>query len=257
MQAVRDATASQCLSPNTFEPRLPMPSLPETSAHVTAIDPAPFAIIMNRLIALHRCSGSIASHGAGLRSLSQSVAPAGRSIEAVTVFGSGLMGSGIAQVAAASGHKVTMVDLDEGVLSKAMQRIESSLTRVAGRKYKDDSAAAADYVAATMGNLTSATDVEQSVEAADLAVEAVPEQLEMKHSLFARVDAAAPEHTILASNTSSLRIGDIASVTNRKDRFGGLHFFNPVPMMKLVEVIRTADTSQETFDALKCKGLRG
>lgn len=66
---------------------------------------------------------------------------------------------------------------------------------------------------------------------ADLVVEAVPEQLAMKHALFARIDAAAPAHTILASNTSSLRIADIASVTNRKDRFGGVHFFNPVPVM--------------------------
>lgn len=105
-----------------------------------------------------------------------------------------------------------------------------------------------------MGRLKISLDLEETVANTDLVVEAIVENLSAKHRLFSSIDAIAPEHTIFASNTSSLSISDIASVTKRKDKFGGLHFFNPVPVMKLLEIVRTNDTSEETYQKLLAWG---
>uniref|UniRef100_A0A0B6Z3I2 3-hydroxyacyl-CoA dehydrogenase n=1 Tax=Arion vulgaris TaxID=1028688 RepID=A0A0B6Z3I2_9EUPU len=105
-----------------------------------------------------------------------------------------------------------------------------------------------------MSHLTLQTDAIAAVKSADLVIEAIVENLDVKKKLFASLDKAAPQNTIFASNTSSISIGDIAAATNRRDRFGGLHFFNPVPVMKLVEVIRIPETSDETFTALETFG---
>nr|CAI5822268.1 unnamed protein product [Callosobruchus analis] len=173
-----------------------------------------------------------------------------KAITKITVIGGGLMGSGIAQVAAATGQQVTLVEVNADLLKKAEERIATSLGRVAKKQYKDDASAAAKFVKETISKIKGNTNPEDAVKDADLVIEAIVEKLEVKHDLFKKLDKAAPEKTIFASNTSSLSIGDIASVTNRKDRFGGLHFFNPVPVMKLLEVIRIPETSHNTYTAM-------
>ncbi|KAI9189325.1 hypothetical protein H9P43_000756 [Blastocladiella emersonii ATCC 22665] len=176
-------------------------------------------------------------------------APAAK-IRNVTVFGSGLMGAGIVQVSAQAGCKVTMVDVTDAALDKGEKIIFKSLTRTAQKKHADDPAKAKAFVDAVMANVSKSTAGPAAADHADLVVEAVVENLAVKQKLFAAVDAAAPAHAILASNTSSLKIADIAAATKRLDRFAGLHFFNPVPQMKLVEVIRTAETADATNAAL-------
>ncbi|KAF4518925.1 hypothetical protein B566_EDAN006764 [Ephemera danica] len=106
------------------------------------------------------------------------------------------------------------------------------------------------FVKDTLSRLNVSVNVTESVKSADLVVEAIVENMNVKHKLFSSIDSVAPEHTIFASNTSSLSIQEIAACTKRKDRFGGLHFFNPVPMMKLLEVIRTSDTSDSTYNKM-------
>jgi len=172
-------------------------------------------------------------------------------IKSVAVIGSGLMGSGIAQVSAATGHKVILVDQSQDIVDKAGARIQKSLARVAAKKFKDDKQAADAFMSKVAGNIAMETDAVSAVAKVDLVVEAVVENLDLKKKLFAAWDAAAPEHTIFASNTSSIPIQKMAVATKRLDRFGGLHFFNPVPMMKLVEVIRINETSDATFKALE------
>ncbi|CAL8331595.1 unnamed protein product [Lota lota] len=171
-------------------------------------------------------------------------------IKQVMIIGGGQMGAGIAQVAAATGHSVTLVDTSEDILKKALKGIEGSLKRVVKKKFADKPEAGAEFVQNVMKNVSSSTDAASTAQSSDLVLEAIVENLKIKQDLFGRLDKVAPAHTIFASNTSSLPISDIASSTSRLDRFGGLHFFNPVPMMKLVEVIGTSATSQDTFDSL-------
>lgn len=160
------------------------------------------------------------------------------------------MGSGIAQVAATSGHKVTLVDVDQAALSKAKAAMETSVKRAFKKQYEKDPAALDKFAADALARVATSTDAEQAVRDADLVVEAIVEKLQVKRDLFSRLDKAAPSKTIFASNTSSLPIADIASATARQDRFGGLHFFNPVPVMQLLEVVRTKETSEETYKQL-------
>ncbi|XP_075056834.1 hydroxyacyl-coenzyme A dehydrogenase, mitochondrial [Mixophyes fleayi] len=187
-----------------------------------------------------------------VRCMSSSAAAAGKklSIKHVTVIGGGLMGAGIAQVAAATGHTVVLVDQTEDILKKSSKSIEDSLKRVTKKMFADKPEAASQFIAKTLSNFSTSTDPAAVVHSTDLVVEAIIEKLEVKNELFKKLDKFAPEHTIFASNTSSLPITDIANSTSRQDRFGGLHFFNPVPMMKLVEVIKTPMTSQTTVDSL-------
>lgn len=171
-------------------------------------------------------------------------------IKNVMVIGSGLMGAGIAQVAAATNHQVTMVDQTNAILTKSLRSIEKNLSKVAKKKFQDDTEGANKFVADALSRITITTEPNTSIADTDLLIEAIVENMRVKHKLFADLDKAAPSHAIFVSNTSSLPIREIASVTKRKDRFGGLHFFNPVPLMKLVEVIRIPETTDETFDAL-------
>ncbi|BES92781.1 3-hydroxyacyl-CoA [Nesidiocoris tenuis] len=187
----------------------------------------------------------------GLASSASSFAP----IKHVTVVGGGLMGSGIAQVAAQSGHEVVLVDVNEKVLEKSKAAIQKNLSRVAKKQFKDDAAKGDEFVNKSLNNIKLSTDLPSTVKnGTDLVVEAIVEKIEVKHKLFSSIDDVAPQHTIFATNTSSLSVTEIASVTKRKDRFGGLHFFNPVPVMKLLEVIRTKDTSDDTYTTLMAWG---
>ncbi|KAH9492794.1 hypothetical protein Btru_024730 [Bulinus truncatus] len=171
-------------------------------------------------------------------------------IKTVTVIGSGLMGSGIAQVAAATGHTVTVVDKTKEIIDKAEGSIKKSLDRIAKKKFPDDLKAQQKYCSDVLGNIKMSTDVLNAVKVSDLVIEAIVENLEVKRELFSSLDKVSPPKTLFASNTSSIPIKDIASVTSRKDKFGGLHFFNPVPLMKLLEVIRIPETSDETYNLL-------
>lgn len=175
-------------------------------------------------------------------------------IKNVTIIGGGLMGAGIAQVAASTGHNVTMVDMSEDILKKSRANIEKSLQRVAKKKFAENPKDGEAFVADVFSRLSIHTDSAEAVKNADLVTEAIVENLDIKKKLFASLDKAAPQHTIFTSNTSSIPIKEIAVSTSRLDRFGGLHYFNPVPMMKLLEVIRIPETSDETFNALLAFG---
>uniref|UniRef100_A0A182N3R1 3-hydroxyacyl-CoA dehydrogenase n=1 Tax=Anopheles dirus TaxID=7168 RepID=A0A182N3R1_9DIPT len=190
-----------------------------------------------------------------MRSFTRNMATAA-TINNVVVVGGGLMGSGIAQVAAATGHNVTLVEMSDALVGKAIGGIRKSLERVAKKKFQDDPAKGQQFIDGTLAKIGGATQPETAVQGADLVVEAIVERMEVKHALFGKLDTAAPAHTIFASNTSSLSIAEIGSVTKRQDRFGGLHFFNPVPVMKLLEIIRTDQTSDATFQALQGFGQR-
>jgi len=173
------------------------------------------------------------------------------SIKEFVVIGGGLMGAGIAQVGAQTGHKVTLCDVSQDVLDKSQARISESIKRVAKKKFKDAESEKEKFITEALQRLNIATNPDEALSTADLVVEAVTENLPLKKKLFSSYDIVAPAKTIFASNTSSLPIKDIASATpDRLDRFGGLHFFNPVPVMKLLEVIRIPETSDETNTAM-------
>jgi len=188
------------------------------------------------------------------RALSSSSPLSAPVIKELVVVGGGLMGAGIAQVAASTGHKVTLVDISQQVLDSSNKRITESIKRVAKKQFKEDADGAGKFIDMALGNLAVDTSVDKAIASADLVVEAVVENMGLKQKLFKEYDSKAPEKTILASNTSSLPISEIASATKRLDRFGGLHFFNPVPVMKLLEVVRIPETSDETFDAMVAWG---
>src|SRR5437016_6558398 len=162
-------------------------------------------------------------------------------IKRVGVLGSGLMGSGIAQVAAAAGYDTTVRDVSQQIWDKARAGIEKSLAKFVekGKLPAADREAARDRL-----RFTTAT---PDLKACDVVVEAVTEDLELKNALWRELDGLCGPAAIFASNTSSLTIAAMAAATKRADRFVGLHFFNPVPLMPLVEVVRTVTTSDEAF----------
>jgi len=162
-------------------------------------------------------------------------------IERVGVLGCGLMGSGIAQVAAAAGYETLVRDVAQPVLDKGKGTIEKSLARLVEK----GKLPAADRDA-TVRRLTFTT-VVGDLKSCHIVIEAVTEDLELKNALWKELDGLCGAGTIFASNTSSLTIAAMAAATQRPDRFVGLHFFNPVPLMQLVEVVRTVTTSEETF----------
>ena len=163
-------------------------------------------------------------------------------IRRVGVVGCGLMGSGIAEVAAKSGFDVIVREVDDEVVENGKSRIRKSMDRAVE---KEKMSLSEQEVA--WGHLHFTAEVSE-LESADIVVEAIIENLDAKAELFHQLDRLCADHTIFASNTSSLPVTDIAAATSRADRFIGLHFFNPVPVMKLVEVVRTIATSQETLD---------
>ncbi len=164
-------------------------------------------------------------------------------IERVGVLGGGLMGSGIAQVSALAGCRTVMREVSEPLCDKALASIRKSLEK--GIEKGKVTAEARD---AALGNLTCTTAVAQLGES-EIVIEAVSEDLELKNTLWRELKSVCPPETIFASNTSSLTIAAMAAACGRPARMLGLHFFNPVPQMKLVEVIRTITTSDETMDS--------
>jgi 3-hydroxybutyryl-CoA dehydrogenase len=168
--------------------------------------------------------------------------PEGPEVRRVGVFGCGLMGSGIAEVAARSGFDVTVREPTRDLIAAGEARIDASMARaVAKGKLEPDER---DRARERLRFTTDVADLAKS----DFVIEAIVEDLSAKRELFAAIDPVCGESTIFASNTSSLAITDIAAATARADRFVGLHFFNPVPVMKLVEVVRTVATSDATFE---------
>lgn len=164
-------------------------------------------------------------------------------IKTVGVLGAGLMGSGIAQVAAQAGFDTRVREVSDTLSARGLAGVEKQLARAVekGKLSSDDRQA-------TLGRLRFTTDLDPLAEC-DIVIEAVTEDLEVKNALWRELDALCPPGTIFASNTSSLTIAAMAAATSRADRMVGLHFFNPVPVMKLVEVVRTVTTSDTTFDA--------
>jgi 3-hydroxybutyryl-CoA dehydrogenase len=165
-------------------------------------------------------------------------------IKRVGVCGSGLMGSGIAQVTAAAGYDVTVFEVDQAALDRGVAGIRKSLDKFVEKK----SLSEADRDA-TLQRLKMTTKLDE-LKDSDLVIEAIVENMPAKKELFQKLDALLAPHAIICSNTSSLCVIEMAAVTKRPKQIAGLHFFNPVPLMKLVEVVRTIVTSQETIDTL-------
>ncbi|MDE8671232.1 3-hydroxybutyryl-CoA dehydrogenase [Priestia aryabhattai] len=165
-------------------------------------------------------------------------------IETVMVIGAGQMGAGIAQVFAASGYQVSLYDVDQKNTQKGIEGIDKRLKI----QVEKGSLSAKEYEG-IMERLHLANEI-TAAQKADLIVEAVVEKMEVKQAIFAELDSLAPSHTILATNTSSLPITEIAAVTTRPEKVIGMHFMNPVPVMKLVEIIRGLATADEVYQAV-------
>lgn len=163
-------------------------------------------------------------------------------ISKVGVLGGGLMGSGIAQVCAGAGYETVVREISDALSARARANIEKTLA-----KGMEKGKVTVEQRDNTLGNLSFVTEV-AALRDCDIVIEAVVEDLELKNALWKELDAVCPPDTIFASNTSSLTIAAMAAATSRADKMLGLHFFNPVPLMKLVEVVRTVTTSVETFD---------
>ena len=166
-------------------------------------------------------------------------------VETIAVLGGGTMGRGIAHVCALAGYRTRLTDVSEEVLDAARRSIEKNLDKGVSLGKVD-----ADDAEAALERLTLHGELEEAVAGADLVIEAVPEDAKLKMDLFARCETAAPEHALFATNTSALSVTEVAAATERADRFAGMHFFNPVHIMKLVELVKGLETSDETLRTL-------
>jgi enoyl-CoA hydratase/3-hydroxyacyl-CoA dehydrogenase len=165
-------------------------------------------------------------------------------VKKIVVIGAGLMGSGIAYISAWNGLEVKMVDIKEEFIDKGMERIRTDvMTGI------DKGKMTMTEAEGLMGRLSATTNLEEAVKDADLVIEAIFENMKVKKEVFGKVDAAAPAHTVIASNTSSLSIDELATATKRPDKVIGMHYFSPVAAMKLVEVIIGEKTGEETITA--------
>lgn len=158
----------------------------------------------------------------------------------VSVIGAGTMGNGIAHVFAQKGHQVTLIDINQDQLDKALVTIEKNLDRQIKKELISE-----NEKAATLSNITAQTAVDKGVANADIVIEAATENLDLKLKIFRQLDELCSADCILATNTSSISITEVAAVTNRPESVIGMHFMNPVPVMKLVEIIRGYETSDE------------
>jgi len=167
------------------------------------------------------------------------------SIKNVTVIGAGTMGNGIAHVFAMKNYNVVLCDISESALEKAIATIGKNLDRMVAKEKISE-----NDKTATLANITTNTDLSHAVSESDLVVEAATENVDLKLSIFRQMDEHAPDDAVLATNTSSISITQIAAVTKRPAQVIGMHFMNPVPVMKLVEVIRGYSTSDVTMDMI-------
>ncbi len=167
-------------------------------------------------------------------------------IQKVCVLGAGAMGAGIAQVCSQAGYAVTMRDIEQKFVDSGFKRI-----RIPLMKRVEKGKMTADEVEAIVSRIQGTTDLSAAVKDAQLVIEAVPEKMEIKKSVWSDAERHCGPTVVFASNTSSLSITEMATATKRADRFVGLHFFNPAPVMKLVEVIRGSETSKETMQFAK------
>ena len=163
----------------------------------------------------------------------------------IGVIGAGTMGNGIAHVFAQSGYSVHLIDLSEKALEKALDTISKNLDRMVAKEKISEA-----YKKNTLNNIETFTDMSTALKGLDLVVEAATENMDIKLKIFSQLDELCDEHTILGSNTSSISITKIASATQRADKVIGMHFMNPVPVMKLVEVIRGYATSDEVTNTI-------
>lgn len=166
-------------------------------------------------------------------------------VQTIMVIGAGQMGSGIAQVCAQAGYKVILHDIKPEFVERGLGIISKNLARNVEKQRLTPEER--DLI---LSSITSSTDL-QNAKLADLVIEAAIENMEIKAKLFSQLDEIAPQHTILASNTSSLPITEIAAVTNRPEKVIGMHFMNPVPVMKLVEIIRGLATADEVYQSIE------
>ena len=167
-------------------------------------------------------------------------------IKKICVLGAGIMGAGIAQTAAQAGFEVTIRDMEDRFVENGLTTISSNLDRAVSKGKMDQ--ATADKV---MGRITGTTDLTMAAQDADLVIEAIIEIMEIKKQVYQELDNICKKETLFASNTSGLSITEMASVTQRPEKVIGMHFFNPVPVMKLVELIRGFATSDDTLNIAK------
>ncbi|MBX7155715.1 MAG: 3-hydroxybutyryl-CoA dehydrogenase [Bacteriodetes bacterium] len=169
----------------------------------------------------------------------------------VVVIGAGTMGNGIAHVSAQFGHDVVIVDVNEAALERGKSTIEKNLARQVTKGSLSE-----EQKNETLGRITLSTNLEQAAASADIIIEAASENFEIKKKLFGIIDAASKPECILASNTSSISITEIAACTKRPDKVIGMHFFNPVPVMKLCELVRGQATSDETYATVRAMAVK-
>ncbi len=163
----------------------------------------------------------------------------------IAVIGAGTMGNGIAHTSAQSGFKVNLIDISDASLKRGLDTISRNLDRMVAKEKITD----ADKNT-TLGNITTFTDTKEGIKNVDLVVEAATENLDLKLKIFKQLDEFAPKNAILATNTSSISITQIAAVTSRPDQIIGMHFMNPVPIMKLVEIIKGYNTTDEVTNTI-------
>jgi 3-hydroxybutyryl-CoA dehydrogenase len=171
--------------------------------------------------------------------------PSNQKMKNISVIGGGTMGNGIAHVFAQNGFQVSLIDVKQEILDKALSTITRNMDRQVAKGSLSE-----EQKAQALANLTTYTNMSEGVENADLVIEAATENLEIKLNIFRQLDQFAPPHCILASNTSSISITKIGSVTSRPDKIIGMHFMNPVPVMKLVEIIGGFKTTEETAETI-------
>ena len=167
-------------------------------------------------------------------------------VKYVSVIGGGTMGNGIAHVFALNNFSVTLIETKKEYAERALSTITKNLDRMVSKdKITPDAKKDA------LNNISICLDIKEGVKQADLVIEAVPEDLKIKTQVWKVVDESAPNHTIFGSNTSSISITKLAALTSRPEQFIGMHFFNPVPVMKLVEIVRGLETSDDVYEAIE------
>ncbi|KAG5464675.1 hypothetical protein LSCM4_00115 [Leishmania orientalis] len=176
--------------------------------------------------------------------------------KSLVVWGGGTMGGGIAQVAAQASVPVTVVEVSQARVDAARKAMETSLGRIAKKKCDGDQSKMKAFVETVLSHVKFTTDEATAASGAELIIEAIVENIDAKKALFGRLDKIAPKSTVFCSNTSSLSIAEMASVTTRRARFAGMHFFSPVPLMKLLEVVRTEEVQPEIVEQLKAFGKK-